>query len=187
MVPVFFRQHDFVRRNPPVDGQFGVVPCQRTLGLRCIVVVALVLEDRFFREHRESVGESAGDEELTVILFGEFHGDVAAECGRTAPDVDRYIEHTTLDDTHQLRLGMGCFLEMQAAQNAVRGFRFVVLHEIYGPNLFAEVTFGERFEEITALIAEQTRFDDDHAVYGCFDYFHCVNPDFPVPCGRFRR
>ena len=118
------------------------------------------------------MGEPAGNEELTVVVGREFDGDVLAERGRPAADVDGDVEHGPFDDADQFGLGVGRFLEMQAAQNAVGRTAFVVLHETDGADLVAELALRITLEEITAGVAEDTGFEDDNALDVGADDFH---------------
>ena len=61
----------------------------------------------------------AGEEELEVILSGEFYGHMLPEGGRTLPDVHRHIEYGTADHPDKFRLGMFSFLEMEPPDDAV--------------------------------------------------------------------
>ena len=92
---VFFRKNYFVIRYAPVNMQVGVVPCDSSFTLRSVEVVTFVLEDDFGSEYAESVGEASWNEELAVIVLGEFYGYVLSEGGRTFTDVYGYIEHGT--------------------------------------------------------------------------------------------
>ena len=118
------------------------------------------------------MGESAGDEQLTVIFAREFHGDVASEGGRSAADVHRDVEHRARDHAHQLGLRGGPVLEMKSPYHAVTRFRFVVLHEIHGPRNLLETLSGEALEEIAPGVAEQVGFEDQHPFDVGSVYFH---------------
>lgn len=172
VMAILLREEDLVGRDPPVDRQIGVVPGQRTFRLRGIEVVALVLEDHLIGQDAESVRKTARDEELAMILFGQFHGDMLAEGGRAAADVHRHIQHGTLDHADEFRLCMGRFLEMQPAEHAVGRLALVVLDENRVADLLLKIAQRERFEEVAAFIAEDAGFDDHHTFDICLDYFH---------------
>ena len=106
MPPVLLRKDDIGGRDLPVDADGGIIPDDRSLGLRRIQVVALVLEHGLLTQHRESVREATRDEALPVVLRRQFDGDMPAEGRRPAADIDRDIQHPALDDPHKLALGM---------------------------------------------------------------------------------
>ena len=80
-------------------------------------------------------------------------------CGTADANVYSYIQHGTQYTAHQLGLGVGRMLEMQAADDAARTHAFIILYEMYDvTHLRIEVTFGETLEEIAPRIAEHTGF-----------------------------
>lgn len=88
------------RVDLPVDAEGCVADGDAAVGLRSIVVVTLVLEHSHFAEHRESMRETARDEELPMVLLTEFHSHMLAVCRRALADVDCHVEHTSLDAAH---------------------------------------------------------------------------------------
>lgn len=115
MVFVFLRKDDFFGRYLPVNLQSRVVPGNGSFTLGGIEIVALVLEDDFIAQYAESVGKASWNEELAVIVFGQFHSYMLSESGRTLSDVHRHVEYRTLDDSYQLALSKRWFLKMQSA------------------------------------------------------------------------
>ena len=88
---VFRAQDAACRVKLPVDAERRVGNGYASVGLGSIVVVAFVLEHGRGAEHRETVGESARNEELTVIFGREFHRHMAGrwKCSpRITPRVD---------------------------------------------------------------------------------------------------
>ena len=59
--------------DAPVDAKGVVEDADAAVGLRVVELVALVLEDGGLAEYGETVGEALRDEELTVVVFGEFY------------------------------------------------------------------------------------------------------------------
>ena len=98
MMFVFFRENDLVCGNLPVNTQIGIIPCNGTFALRCIEVVAFILEDHFVCQYAETVGKSAWNEELTVVFSREFHFYVLAESRRSATYINSYIKYGALND-----------------------------------------------------------------------------------------
>ena len=177
MSPVLLRQYRPVGGDAPVDGEVGVVPGDGSLGLRGVEAVALVLEDHLVAQHAEPVGETPRDEELPVVVFGEFDRHMLAEGRRASPDVHSHVEHGTPDDSHELRLREGRLLEMQAAYHSVARPALVVLDEVHVGDFFLELSLGERLEEIPPVVPEDARLEDHRAVYRCPDYFHVCRFD----------
>ena len=175
--PVLFRQYRPVGGDAPVDGEVGVVPGYRAFGLRGVEAVALVLEDHLLAQHAEPVGEPSRDEELPVVVFGEFDRHVLAEGRRTSPDVHRHVQYGALDDPHELRLREWRLLEMQPPDDSVARPALVVLDEVHVGDFFLELSLGERLEEVPPVVPEDARLDDHRAVYRCPDYFHVCRFD----------
>ena len=73
------------------------------------------------------MGETPGNEYLTVILSGKFHGNVPAECRRTFPYVHSHIKNRPADYPDQLALGEWRFLEMKPSDNAAGRAALIVL------------------------------------------------------------
>ena len=78
MSGILFAQNGFFYRNPPVDTQRFIQNADTTVRFRMIEIVALVLEDGCFAQYRKSVGETLRDEELAVIVFGQFHACIGS-------------------------------------------------------------------------------------------------------------
>ncbi len=101
MPQILFGQDSFRGVNQPVYSKRFILYRDSAVGFRVVIVVAFVLEHRNVAEDGKSVGESAGDEELAVIVLREFNGHVLAVGGRALADVDGYIEHTAFNATHK--------------------------------------------------------------------------------------
>ena len=137
-----------------------------------VVIVALILKDGDIAEDSEAVGKTSWDEELTVVVFGEFYRHMLSICGRSLPDVDGDVKYGTFDTTDELGLGEWRLLEVEASHDAIGGTGFVVLNEFDFGNLLVEFPLGEGFEEIAAGVFEDAGLDDDRAVNFCMNYIH---------------
>ena len=78
MIGVFFGEEGFYFIDLPVDAEGFIEDGDAAVGIGMVVVVALVLEHSDVAEDGEAVGEASGDEELAVVVFGEFDGYVLA-------------------------------------------------------------------------------------------------------------
>ena len=78
--------------DAPFDGQVGVVPEDAAVVRRGVVVADLVDHFGVRLEGDEAVGEAGGDEDLLPVVGVEEDGDVAAEGGGGAADVDHDVE-----------------------------------------------------------------------------------------------
>lgn len=157
----------------PVDAERRVGNGDASVGLRGIIVVAFVLEHGRGAEHRETVGETARNEELAVIFGRQLHSHMVAICGRTLADVYGHIEHTPNHAAHKLGLCEGWTLEMQSAHHSAGRHGFVVLNKIYvAADGLAERAVVVAFKKIAALVVENAWLKDEHAVNIGFDYFH---------------
>ena len=97
-----------------------------------IIVVALVLEHRFFGENGKTMRKTAGDEELEMVVFAQFHCHVLPKGGTALTNVYGYIEDATAGAAHEFALRVGHALIVKTAHHTARGTRFVVLHKIDG-------------------------------------------------------
>lgn len=180
MTEIFFGKHRSGGVGHPVDAQRGICYRDAAVGLRGVVVVAFILEHSDVAQNGESMGESAGYEELTVIVFRQFNGDMTAVCGRSLADVDGDIKHSALDTPHQLALGERGTLEMQSAHYTAGRHRLIVLNKAYRTHLLVKFFLRIALEEVSAGVLEYARFDYDHALYVCLYYFHLFG--FTVCC-----
>lgn len=176
MSGVLVTQDGVFRGDLPVDAEAVVQDADATVRLRCVEIVAFVLEHGFLAQYAEPVGETLWNKELAVVLFRQFHGHVLSVSRRALADVNRHVEHSPLDATHQLALSERRALEMQPAHHAVARHALVVLHEMDGADFFVKLFLVVGLEEIAPLVLEQAGFDDHHAFYACLDYVH--NPEF---------
>ena len=176
---VLLRQYGLIGRDSPVDSQAFVQNAYPSIRLRVVELVAFVLENRDLAKDGEAVGEAARDEELPVVFLRELYGDVLP-VGRAAfAYVHCDVEHRTAHTPHQLALGEGRALEVQASHHAVAGHRFVVLDEADavaedGSELFVELALREGFKKVAARVVENAGLEDQHAVEGGLEDFHIL-------------
>ena len=71
MAKIFLAQNCFAGWNSPVDPEVRVENADACIGFRVVEIIAFILENGDVAEHREPVSETAGNEQLTVILFGQ--------------------------------------------------------------------------------------------------------------------
>ena len=171
MPEVLLRQYGPIGRDPPVDSQTFIENAYPSIRFRVVELVAFVLKDRGLGQDGEAVGKAARDEELPVVFLRELDGDVLP-VGRAAfAYVHCDVEHCAAHTPHQLTLGEGRALEVQAAHHAVAGHRFVVLDEADavaedGSELFVELALREGFKKVAARVVENAGLKDQHAVEG---------------------
>lgn len=119
VLKVLVGQYGLVGRDSPVDSQTLIQNAYATVSFRVVELVAFVLEDRGLGQDGEAVGEALGNEELPVVFLRELHRDVLP-VGRAAfADVHSDIQHGAAHTPHQLALGEGRALEVQAAHYPV--------------------------------------------------------------------
>ena len=172
MLRILPAQYRLVRRDAPVNAQTFVQNADASVRFRMIEVVTLVLEHRRFAQHRKTMSEALRDEELPVIVLRQLHGHVLPVRGATLADIHRHVQYRTLHTPHQLALRVRRSLEVQAAHHAIARHALVVLYKLYLADFLVELPLRERFEEISSRVLEDAWFDDYHALYICFDYFH---------------
>lgn len=102
------------------------------------------------------------------VGFGGEHVAIPFAEGRGAfPKIHQYIEHRAGGDPHELPLGRGAALVVQATENILCGAAVVVLHEIGADAELGEGFLVPRFEEKTARVAENTRPEQERPVDFC--------------------
>ena len=177
MLGVLLAQDGMVGRNLPVDAKAVVEDGDATVCLWVIELITLVLEHGGLAQHGEAMGEATRDEELAMIVLGEFHRHVFAKGRRTLADINCHIEHRTLHATHQFALGERWALEMQTSHHAVGRHALVVLAEIHlmpqdRHHLLVKLPLREALEEIAPGILEDARLYHQYSFYISLDYFH---------------
>lgn len=98
-------------------------------------------------------------------------------CGAAFADVDGDIEDGTFDTTDKFALGVWGTLEMETSHDTEGGHGFVVLDEVDGVtqdggNLLIELPLREALEKVAAGVTKNFGFDDQYAIYVCFNYVH---------------
>lgn len=93
---VLFRKNNIICRYVSVYIQSRVVPSNRTLALRSVKVVALILEQGGLAQYAEAVRKSPRDEELAVLLARELYSYVPDVCRRSLSDINRHVKDSTL-------------------------------------------------------------------------------------------
>ena len=129
---VFSTQDGIGDGDAPVDVESLVQERDARIGLGSIVVVAFVLEHRFFGENRKTVGKTTRDEELEVIVLTEFYSYVLPKGGTALTDVYCHIQHAAARAAHEFALRVRHALIVQATHHTAGGTRFVVLHKVDG-------------------------------------------------------
>ena len=172
MVLVLFREDGFVERDLPINRERGVERINASVRLRRVEVIAFVLEGRNVAQHRKAVGKTSGDEKLTLVFGRKFYGHVLPEGGAAVTNIDRHVKDSAFGATHQFALAIRSALIVKTTDDAARGVRLVILHKADRAYVFLKLALRERLKEISALILENTRFEDENAGEGCCDKFH---------------
>jgi len=178
MLPVLGGQLDILCGHRPFYADLRVVPNDCSFRLGMIEFIALVLEHSFFGQDDKTMGESLGDEELSVVLFSQLATDVLSVSPGTFADIHGHIQHTTPNTTHKFALRVGRILEMQAAKHTIVAFGLVVLHKIhFHSRLGSELLRIERLEEISTGISEHLGLNYQNPVYRCLYYLHLTQKE----------
>ena len=93
--------------DAPVDAKGVVEDADASVGLRMAELIALVLEDGSLAEYGEAMGEALRDEELAVVVFGEFYGNVLAVGRGAFTNVNGYVQDGTFDTANEFALCEG--------------------------------------------------------------------------------
>ena len=139
MARILLRQDGLVGRNAPVDAQRIVKNTDARVGLRVIELVTLILEYSRGRQHGKTMSKALGNEELKVVVFGEFYGNMLSVGGTALADVDGNVEYGPADAAHEFALGERRTLEMESSHDTIGGHALVVLYEGNRCNLCVEV------------------------------------------------
>ena len=140
MVGVLLGEDGLVRGDVPIDAEGVIEDTDTTFCLWMIKLVTLVLEHRCLTQHRKTVGETLGDEKLTMVVLSQFHSDVLTVGGTALADVYDDIEDGTLDAADEFALGEWGALEVQATHDTVGTHAFVVLDKADGSHFLVELT-----------------------------------------------
>ena len=161
MLRVLLAQDGLLCGNSPVDAEAEVCDGDAAVGFGVVELIALVLEDGCLAQHGETMCEALRDEELPMVVFREFDGDVLPVGGRPFAYIDGYVEDGSPDTAHEFALRVGRALEVQSAHDAVLRHAFVVLHKLDGAYFLLELPLREGFEEVPAGILEYLGLYDE--------------------------
>ena len=100
------------------------------------------------------------NEELAMIVLGQFHRHMLAVSRGTLTNIHSNIEYSTLHAAHQLALGERWTLEMQASHHTITTHTLIILAEVYlvtknRSHFLIELSFAETLEEVTTRVAEK--------------------------------
>src|SRR5271169_5136295 len=85
--------------NPPGDVEFRVVPSDTVFIGRIVKIATLIEKLDRIGQREKSMGESAGDINLIVRAGGQKHACPFPEMRRAEPNIDRYVECFSFDDS----------------------------------------------------------------------------------------
>ena len=77
---VLVGQYGLVGWDSPVDSQAFIQNRNAAIRLWVVELIALVLEDGRFGEDGKAMGETSGNKELAMVIFGQCHCDMLAKC-----------------------------------------------------------------------------------------------------------
>ena len=93
MFRVFFAENGSFCRDSPVNAQRLVLDVDAAIGLGMVELVAFILKDSCVGEDGEAMGKTLRNEELSMVLFRQFHGYVLPECRRAFAYIYGHIEY----------------------------------------------------------------------------------------------
>lgn len=170
MTQILVGENGFREIYTPINAEGGIGDGDASVGLRMIVVVTFVLEYRYVGKHGETMGKTAGNEELAVIILRELDSNVTAEGGGSGTQIDGYIEYRAFDTTHEFGLRVRRTLEMESAHDPSGGTGLVVLHKVNRTDFLIKFTLREALEKVAAGIAKNAGLDDEDTLYfGIYD------------------
>ena len=128
-----------------------------------IEFIALVLEYCRLRENGEAMSKALGDEELSVVVFSQFHGYVFTVSRATFTDIYCHVQYSTLYATYKFALSIRWTLEMESSHHTVSTHTFVVLHKLdcmtkYRCHFLIELTLRETLKEVPSPISKYFGF-----------------------------
>ena len=83
MFCVLFAENGVFRRYSPINAQTVVKNAYAAVCFGMVELVALVLEHGRLAQYGETVGKTFRDEELPMVVLGQFYCYMLAVCGRT--------------------------------------------------------------------------------------------------------
>ena len=137
------------------------------------------------------MGEAGWHPELLMVGSAQADPNPVPEGGRTAAQIHRHVKDFPHHAAHQLALGLGRQLVMQAAQHALGRARMVVLHKSPRPGKRLKGALVPALEEKAAPIAKQPGREQQGPLQGHAAIanqlvsLHGVLPGWPAAgCGR---
>ena len=112
MAGVFVAEDGLGGGDAPVDAEGVIEDADASVGLGVVELVTLVLEYGGLAEYGKTVGEALRDEELAMVVFGEFYSYVLTVGWGAFADVNGYIQDSAFDTANEFALGEGWALEM---------------------------------------------------------------------------
>lgn len=109
------------------------------------------------------MSKATGNEELPFVLVAQLYHDVTAKGGRRLTKVDRHIEHTTTNDTHQLGLRIGTPLVVKTTKNPEARLRLIVLNEVYRTYMVYKFLLLPSLKKIASRIVKDAWLNNIHS------------------------
>ena len=119
MFRVLFAEYGMLSRYVPINAKTIVKDADTAVRFWMVKIIAFILEYGSLAQYGETVSEAFRDEELPVVILGQFHCHMLAVGRRAFAYVNGYIKHFPLYALHQFGLCERRTLEMQTAHHAV--------------------------------------------------------------------
>jgi hypothetical protein len=150
------RQNRPATPERPLDGQVGVVPCDRELGRGVVRSALLVGDDRLVFESKEAVKKAERHVELLSVPGGQRLRLPATIGGAVATDIDDHVEGASTKNADEFRGSPGA---VKTAQDAAARKRKIILDKIIVNTTSTIAIERVRFHKEAALVGEDASRD----------------------------
>lgn len=104
-----------------------------------------------------------GDEELSFVVRIQFDTERLSKCRRAHPQIHSNIEDAPDRTTNEFRHRRPHILIVESPQNLICRAGVRVLHELERQSCIGKIFLVPRFDEETAIVAEEVNVNDQKA------------------------
>lgn len=141
MFRILLAEYGLCGRDAPVYSKASVKNTYATIRFGMVELITFILKYCSFAQYRKTMCKPFRDEELPVVVLGQFNGNVLPVRGRAFAYIYGNVQYFSFHTSHQFCLCVWRTLKVQPPHYAIRRHAFVVLYKFHVSDFFFKLPF----------------------------------------------